>query len=122
MEKALKTPMELNKGTGRTAIFLSVQTIGTDLLVSLFNAQAHIGAVAVAEFSAAENRASTSIITRLGHKDDHIARSAAHKLCKHLRKPVCVIAGIHLDNITQEEIEQIVQNCAAAVDEFLGKE
>jgi hypothetical protein len=113
--------MLLHKGTGRTAISLSVQTIGTDLLVNLFNSQAHIGAVAVAEFSTAENRASTSIITRFGHKDNLVAGAAAHALCKHLKKPVCVIAGIHLDDITKDEIEQIVQNCEAAVEEFLGQ-
>jgi len=119
MDHSHRALMLLHKGTGRTAISLSIETIGTDLLVNLFNSQAHIGAVAVAEFSAAENRASTSIITRFGHKDDQIAGAAAHALCKHLRKPVCVIAGIHLDNITQEEIELIVQNCNAAVDEFI---
>jgi gallate decarboxylase subunit D len=112
--------MLLHKGTGRTVISLSVQTIGTDILAIINNAQAHIGAVAVAEFSSAENRASTSIITRFGHKDDQIAGSAAHAICKCLQKPVCVIAGIHLDDITKEEIEQIVQNCADAVKEFLN--
>jgi gallate decarboxylase subunit D len=110
--------MLLNEGKGRTRVSLSAQWIGKDLIVCLFNKQGHLGAVAVADFSDEENRASTSVITRLGHKDDSIAYYAAYNLCKRLRKPVCAIAGIHLDNITEEEITQISQNCDALVDKF----
>jgi gallate decarboxylase subunit D len=108
----------LNKDKGRTRVSLSAQWIGNDLIVCLFNKQAHLGAVAVSEFSDAENRASTSVITRLGHKDDSIAYYAAYKLCKALKMPVCAIAGIHLDNITEEEIAQISKNCDDLVDKL----
>ena len=111
-------PVLLNEGKGRTRVSLSAQWIGKDLIVCLFNKQGHLGAVAVADFSIEENRASTSVITRLGHKDDSIAYYAAYKLCKELRIPVCTIAGIHLDNITEEEIAQISQNCDALVERF----
>jgi gallate decarboxylase subunit D len=108
----------LNEGKGRTRVSLSAQWIGKDLIVCLFNKQGHLGAVAVADFSNEEKRASTSVITRLGHKDDSIAYYAAYELCKRLRKPVCAIAGIHLDNITEEEIAQISQNCDTLVFRF----
>jgi gallate decarboxylase subunit D len=108
----------LNEGKGRTKVSLSAQWIGKDLIVCLFNKQGHLGAVAVAEFSKEEKRASTSVITRLGHKDDSIAYYAAYNLSKRLRQPVCAIAGIHLDNITEEEIVQISQNCETLVDRF----
>jgi gallate decarboxylase subunit D len=108
----------LSEGKGRTKVNLSAQLIGKDLIVCLFNKQGHLGAVAVADFSHSEKRASTSVITRLGHKDDSIAYYAAYKLCKRLRKPVCVIAGIHLDSITEDEIIQISQNCDALVDKI----
>lgn len=110
--------MLFTKGAGRTKVSLSTQTIGNDLIVCIFNEQGHLGAVAVAEYSQKEGRASTSVITRPGHRDDVIAREAAYKLCKSLKRPVCVIAGIHLDSITADEIADIVQNCAALVDEF----
>jgi gallate decarboxylase subunit D len=103
------------EGAGRAAVHLSTQCIGDDLVVFLFNEQGHLGAVAVADYSVAESRASTSIITRLGHKDDKVAGDAAHRICKFLKKPVCVIAGIHLDNITEEEITQIIRNCETLV-------
>jgi hypothetical protein len=100
-------------------VHLSIQQLGSDFIVCLFNAQAHLGAVAVADYDSKENRASTSVITRLGHKDDQAAYKAAYKLCKRLKKPVCAIAGIHLDNITQEEIAQITRNCDALVEKCI---
>jgi hypothetical protein len=108
----------LHEGTGRTRISLSNHSIGNDLIVCLFNECGHIGAVAVAEFCREEHRASTSVITRYGHKEDAVASRAAHQLCKALKKPVCAIVGIHLDNITDEEIAQITQNCDALVEAF----
>lgn len=109
-------PVLLSKGTGRTKVTLSTQFIGDDLVVCIFNEQAHLGAVAVADYCQAEDRASTSVITRLGHKDDSIACNAAYKLCKRLKAPVCAIAGVHLDGITNEEITQITLNCDKLVE------
>ena len=114
-------PRALNAGRGRTKVSLSAQWIGNDLIVCLFNGQGHLGAVAVADFCHAENRASTSVITRLGHKDDAVACNAAHTLCRKFKKPVCAIAGIHLDNITDEEITEIKRNCDSLV-ERLGQQ
>jgi gallate decarboxylase subunit D len=108
--------IQLNAGKGRTRVHLSTDWIGEDLIVRLFNKQGHIGAVAVADYSYPENRASTSVITRFGHKDDPIAYAAAYQLCKNLKKPVCAIAGIHVDNITEAEITEIVRNCEALVE------
>ena len=108
----------LSEGKGRTQVSLSTDFIGKDLIVCLFNEQGHLGAVAIADFSNTEHRASTSVITRLGHKDDSVAYNAAHKLCKRLKRPVCSIAGIHLDDITDEEIAQIARNCDVLVDEL----
>jgi gallate decarboxylase subunit D len=113
--------ISIDEGTGRTRVSLGAQPIGNDLVVRLFNDFAHLGAVAVADYSAEENRASTSVLTRLGHKDDVVAQRAAHKLCKLLKKPVCVIAGIHLDGITGEEIAEIIRNCDNLVEKLVSE-
>jgi gallate decarboxylase subunit D len=109
--------IKISQGSGRTEVQLSTQLIGSDLIVCIFNQQGHIGAVAVADYDSKENRASTSVITRLGHKDDQVAYNAAYQLCSRLQKPVCAIAGIHVDNISKEEIAQVIRNC----DALLGK-
>jgi gallate decarboxylase subunit D len=113
-------PVLLTEGAGRTKVCLSIKWIGKDLIICLFNENGHIGAVAVADYCHAEDRASTSIITRLGHKDDSVARHAAYALCKRLKKPVCAIVGIHVDNITGEEISQIILNCDTLVEKFVN--
>jgi gallate decarboxylase subunit D len=112
-------PLKFSQGTGRTKVQLSTQLIGSDLIVCIFNKQGHIGAVAVADYDFKEKRASTSVITRLGHKDDQVAYNAAYKLCSRLRKPVCTIAGIHIDRISKEEIAQILRNCDALLEKCL---
>jgi gallate decarboxylase subunit D len=113
--------ISLSHGAGRTRASLTTNSIGKDLVVHLFNEQGHIGAVALADYSHQDNRPSTSVITRLGHKDDSVAYSAAHKLCKRFKQPVCVIAGIHLDDITEAEIAEIMGNCDKLIDELIAR-
>jgi len=110
---------KLNRGKGRTRVSLWANSFGCDLVVFMHNKNAHIGAVAVGEYDHVHERASVSLITRLGHKDDIIAQRAAYLISKSSHKPVCVIAGIHLDNITGEEIEKIIENANLLVETFL---
>jgi len=91
-----------------------------DLAVTIYNENAHIGAVAVGEYDHEEKRSSVSVITRRGHKDDAIAQRAAYLISKSTKKPVCVIAGVHLDNITKEEIDKFLKNAETAVEDFIS--
>lgn len=110
---------EITKGEGRTRISLSAQGLGDNLVVFIYNENAHIGAVAVGEYDHRENRTSTSVITRLGHKDDAIAQEAAYLISKHTKRPSCVVAGVHLDNITEEEVQKFLENTNSMVKDFL---
>jgi len=112
---------ELAKGEGKTKVSLSAYHLGSDLIVCVYNENAHIGAVAIGEYDHKEQRTSTSVITRLGHKDDVVAQKAAHSIAKYTKKPVCVIAGIHIDNITSREIDQVLQNASNLIDELLSR-
>ena len=113
-----KAKHELSKGRGRTKVTLLATCMGKDIIVFIYNENAHIGAVAVGEYDYEQQRTSVSVITRLGHKDDLIVQKAAQLISETSKKPVCVIAGIHLDNITREEINKILENARLAVDEF----
>ena len=112
---------EITKGEGRTRISLSVQDFGDDLVAFICNENAHIGAVAVGEYDHKQARTSTSVITRLGHKDDALAQKAAYLITKHTKKPSCVIAGVHLDNITGEEIEKLLAVTDSCLKDFLKR-
>lgn len=39
-----------------------------------------------------------------------MAQKAAHSISKSTSKAVCVIVGIHLDNITESEVTQSLEN------------
>ena len=106
-------------GKGRARICLSVRSLGDNILACIYNRNAHIGAVAVAEYDFTNERTSTSVITRLGHKDDSIAQQAAYLITKQTKHPSCVVAGVHLDKITPGEIRQLLENSEALVREFL---
>jgi hypothetical protein len=110
---------ELTKGKGRTRVNVTVNSMGSDLVVRIYNQGAHIGAVALADYDYEHERASVSVITRLGHKDDALAGEAAYLLTKSVRRPVCVIAGVHLDNITGAEIDKILANTKLAIDQII---
>jgi hypothetical protein len=111
---------ELTKGEARARVNVTVNSLGSDLVVRIYNQNAHIGAVAVGDYDSEHKRASVSVITRLGHKDDALAREAAYLLSKSIRRPVCVIAGVHLDHITREEIDEVLANTKIAVSEIIS--
>ncbi len=52
-----------------------------------------------------------------GHKDQHISGPWAAALAEKTGQPVCVVCGIHYDDATAEDIENIL----AITDKLLGK-
>lgn len=111
---------ELSRGEGRARVNVTVNSMGNDLVVRIYNQNAHIGAAAIGEYDYEHARASVSVITRLGHKDDALAGEAAHLLSKSMRRPVCVIAGVHLHDITREETDEILANARTAINEVIS--
>ena len=112
---------DLTQGQGRYRVRLSARRMGPDLIVIIDNEMAHLGAVALGEYDHENTRASVSVITQLGHKEDAVARQAAYAIAKATRHPACVIAGMHLDGITAEEIETLLENSRLAVAAFIRR-
>ena len=110
---------KLSSGRDRTKVMLSAQQMGTGLIIYLYNENAHIGALALGEYDPGSKRTSTSVITRLGHKEDIIAQKAAYEISKFTKKPVCVIAGIHVDEIREREIKETMENASGLVDKLI---
>ena len=107
----------LVEGKGRTKILLNARFVGNDLLINISNKNAHIGAVAIGEYDPTSRRTSTSVFTRIGHKDDAVAQKAAYLISRLTKSTVCVIGGIHIPDITTKEIEIILRN----TDNLVGK-
>lgn len=99
---------------------LAVRTIaaGRDYVLLVTGGEAHIGAAAVA-YPAATGGVSTEIISLPGHKEAELARELAGLACRRLGRTVTVIAGIHIDRATSEEIHMIVLQTRKLVREEL---
>ncbi len=56
---------ELTKGESRTKLNQTMQNRGDNLVVSIYNENAHIGAVSVGEYDRRHHRTSASVLTNL---------------------------------------------------------
>jgi len=100
---------------GRVKINLKAILIGEDLCVIISGGDSpHIGCVTLSmpRPSLADSNiisATTSVLNLIGHKDDEAAKYVSHMLSSELNKNVVVTCGIHLDNITKEEINITIE-------------
>lgn len=120
MSWALREITTIVGGEGRGEVVLKGLAFGDGLLIMVFNPGGiHLGAVALAEYDGDSGRVSVSLLTRRGHKDDEVARRVAYAIAKGTARPVCVVCGIHLDEITGEEIQGILLNADKVAERFL---
>lgn len=88
---------------------VSVQHLGAHLVVCISGGDSpHIGSVVLAEprpsLSGAGMSATSSVLNRIGHKDEAIARGIAERLTAHLDTVVCCVCGIHKDDARADDI------------------
>jgi len=121
----MKNRFEVTRNAGRISISLSAVRMGTDLCVALFGGdKPHIGAVALSQSrpsldDAEKTSASTSVIPLLGHKEDQLARDVAKRLACKMKANVSVACGVHLDDITADEIDTVCKLTLQAVDKLV---
>ncbi len=108
-----------SNSSGRIAVSLTAADVGGDLLVTITGGSAHIGAVAVGIDSG--GMATSSVITVPAHRDDRVVKDAAEKLAKALGRTVVVVAGIHYDDISQDEIRDTLRLCDEMVNTLVGE-
>lgn len=106
--------MIFEKVAGRHTIYADTKDIGSDLLVSIYGGdEHHIGGVAVAYPTPSHYRDASTIslnsITLPGHKDYIVANSTAVSISKALNRPIVATVGIHYDDASSEEIQEIIQ-------------
>ncbi|MHB1134233.1 MAG: prenylated flavin chaperone LpdD [Chloroflexota bacterium] len=115
------------RGEGRCRVEALALRLGADLSVSLWGGTApHVGAVALAQArpslaDPARASATSSVLTLLGHKDDAVARAAAERLAAALGVTVVVAAGLHVDDATPADLQDLIDNAKACVENLLGQ-
>ena len=116
---------ELVVEKGRIRIDIKGIRVGDDLCLIISGGdRPHIGAVTLSVprpslADAGVNSASTSVLTLTGHKDDDLARLISTMLASKINRHVIVICGIHLDKITQEEIDMVYQILIESAEEIV---
>jgi len=86
----------------------------------------HVGAVAISipRPSLKDPKklsSSTSIFTLVGHKEDELVKPIAELLVKELNQTTVVVAGVHVENATEEDIKRLVNNSMKSIDRLIKK-
>jgi hypothetical protein len=113
-------PCQIERISGRIVLLLEWEKLGSDYRAQLTGGMAHVGAVALGSFDSISGRASSSVITAPGHREDELALRGARDLSEASRSTTVFIVGIHLDSITKKEIEEIVSVSKEMIDELSG--
>jgi len=117
--------LEVSQGKFRIHGF--VQQLGQDLLVSIWGGtRPHLGAVGMATpRPSLENpqkwSATSSNFTFIGHKEDALVKPVSEKLAARWRGNVVVVAGIHWDAMSPQEIKIIERLTRRISDQILKK-
>jgi hypothetical protein len=108
---------DISEKKGTFEVSAHIVLVGRDILVLLTGGRAHIGAVAIAQprpsiRDAKKISSTSSVFTRVGHKEDVVVKAMSEELSKELNKIVVVAAGIHWDKMKKREIEMIIEMCS----------
>lgn len=112
---------------GRIEVNLKAFDIGNDLCVIISGGDSpHIGSVtlSVPRKSLSDlnkSSATTSVLNLIGHKDDEAAKYVSHNLSSRLNKNVVATGGIHVDNITSEEINIVIDILKELTEKIMEK-
>lgn len=84
----------------------------------------HVGAVAIglprpSLADPSKTSATASVFALVGHKDDEIAKPVAEMLAAKLRKPIVVVAGVHLVSPSTEQINTVMELIPKVSEEIL---
>ena len=94
-------------GEGRTRVWLEVQEIGEDIVITVGGGERpHIGGVVL---KVPDEEVRTMPIGT--HRDLEVLIPIAEATFEKYGKAVVVAGGIHVDDATPEEIQTIMENC-----------
>lgn len=116
--------ISLKKESGSVAVALEAMPLGDQWNVALTGGRAHLGAVALgiprpSLKDGSRTSASVSVLTVTGHRDDEVARTAAHFIASRLDTAAAVCCGIHYDDLTPQGLGTVERLVAGLLEEFV---
>jgi hypothetical protein len=124
---AEKKMLQIGVGKGKFKVEATCIVTKDGILTTILGGEKpHIGAVALAmPRPSLRNRrktsATTSVLTVIGHKDDEIAKPAAELMAKKFKTPVVVVAGVHIDRATEQDVKTLFTNAMKAVSRIVNR-
>ena len=104
----------LNLGNGRTALSYNIEMWGEDISVHIDGGVSHIGSISMVEGNFVKT------ISFEGHKEEFLTEPLAKALASEFPCRVEVSAGVHLDDITIEEINIILRQNEEALPKVIA--
>lgn len=113
MERIVKEDI-LRCDLGFTSLTVKVAWLGSDCHLLLYGGETpHLGTTVLAvprlSLTGEGTSATSSVLNVLGHKDDVLCRALAEQVCSALHVVTVCSGGVHLNNITKEQIA-LLQN------------
>ncbi len=103
-------------------LILRAIPMGRDWLITIGGGKVHIGAVALGIcYDERKGKANASVISVPGHREDALLFPLAQKMSKALKTTVCVVAGIHFDDLSARELKRVILNAETLAERFLQK-
>lgn len=99
-------------GTGNTKVDYDIKEVGDDLQINITGGMIHIGGIGLV------SNGTYDILSVLNHKEYEIIQPLADKLTKFQDITILISAGIHVDDITLDEIREIVDNNKIAIEKI----
>ena len=118
---------DVTESEGKFQVMAKVFELGPDCLVILWGGtRPHVGAVGMAQVRAslrdpAQLAATSSVFTFVGHKEDLVAKMMSEELARRLGRNTVVAAGIHWDDLNDNEIKTITVLCQALKEQIIEK-
>ena len=104
-------------------ITLTVTELGNDINILVSGGTSHIGCCVLAQPRPSLKKdgslsSTASVINVIGHKDEEICRYIAEKVAAKKNTIVVCCGGIHIDNITAKQIEELHMLVSSLVEEI----
>ena len=96
-------------GQDSTKITYNINKIGNDIDITVTGGIPHIGCIALI------SNKSYNLIKVANHREDDLVIPIAKQLVKKDTPTIVIKAGFHIDNITTDEIKQVLQNNQKAI-------
>jgi len=119
--------INITTGKGKYIVELTATLTGEGILVLLVGGERpHIGAVVLSTIrpslsNGAGISCSSWVTPLLGHKDDQVAKAASERISCETSQATVVVAGLHIENATPEDIDILIANCDDGVSLLLEK-